>query len=118
MSYAALYTAFLPVLRRAGRWLIRRLVQWGLPRVITFMECRIDTFKDRRDRARTNRRKKWLTWRIAWRQRVIIWLKRHQAKLTTRIIKSFNRAYDAGLEAIPWDAVGERYATWVRRYAA
>ena len=105
-------------MRKAGRWLIRRLVKWGLPRLISFMRCRIDTFMDRYDKARTKRRKAWLGWRIKWRRRVIRWLVSHKAKLKRKVIRALDSAYDEGLERIPWDAVGERYGTWIRKHAA
>lgn len=117
MSNLALYKAFLPILRAAGRWLIRRLVRWGLPRVIMFLECRIDTISDRRKRARSKRRKRWLLWRMTWRHKLIMWLQKHSLMLTKRVIGGLENAYDKGIERIPWDKVGERFRTWDRKHA-
>lgn len=118
MNAATLYPLFLPTLRRAGRWLIRRLVKWGLPRVIDFLEMRIDTFIDRRKRAHSHRRRNYLTFRITWRRTVLRWLKRYKTKLTAKLIKGLNKLYDKGLERIPWDAANDSsYGSWVRKYA-
>ncbi len=116
MSVTALQAAFLPLLRRAGRWLIKRLVRWGLPKLIHFIECRIDTFQDRLGRARTKRRKAWLRWRISWRRKVLRWLREHQRQLTVKAIRALDRGVDAAARRIPWDAVGERFPAWARRH--
>ena len=117
MSEAALLRAFIPILRAAGRWLIRRLVEWGLPRLVVFIECRIDGFKGRLKRAKTKRRKAWLRWRISWRRRVLRWLGEQKAKLTAKAIAALDRGVDATAERIPWDTVGERYRSWLRKRA-
>ena len=117
MSAAALQKAFMPILRTAGMWLIRRLVKWGLPRLMMFIECRIDTFQDRLKTARTKRRRAWLRWRISWRRKVLRWLESHKKQLTARAIKLLDRGVGTIAQRIPWDAVGERYVTWVRKHA-
>jgi hypothetical protein len=117
MTATALYSAFLPILRLAGRWLIRRAVKWGIPKLITFIECRIDVIETKLSRARTHRRKRWLRWRIEWRRTVLVWLKRYRAKLQARMVRTLNKYYDKGLERLPWDAVGERYSDWRKKHA-
>ncbi len=118
MNVAALYPLFLPQLRKAGRWLIRRLVRWGLPRLMVFLQCRIDMFADRRKDTRSKRRKKWLLWRMTWRRRLLNWLDTNKARLTKRAILKLSEAYNSGVERIPWDAANERYGTWSRNHWA
>lgn len=77
---------------------------------------RMDTFSDRLRRAKRKRRRSWLTWRISWRQRLLHWLITHKAKLTKKAIIALDKAYDKGSEHIPWDKVGERYDSWVRKF--
>jgi len=116
MTTAALQSIFLPILRKAGRWLIWRLVRWGTVKVITFIGCRIDVFRDRLKRAKTKRRKAWLRWRISWRRKILRWLLEHRSVLTSKAVKALDRGIDETNEWIPWDAVGERYRTWNRKY--
>lgn len=102
---------------KAGRWLIRRLVKWGIRKLIGFVEARIDTFEYRLGRARSKRRKRWLRWKIAWRVKLLVWLKKRRCRLTKRASRTLEKQWDKLGERVPWDVLGERYATWVRRYA-
>lgn len=114
MTSTALYTAFLPILRMAGRWLIRRLVSFGVPKVIAFLEMRIATFVRRQKNARTRRRKQWLGFRIKWRHKVLVWLDHSKSVLKTHMVNNLEKLYDNGLERIPWDTRGERYSSWLK----
>ena len=105
------------VVAKAGRWLIRRLVKWGIRKLIGFVEARIDTFRRRLGRARSKRRKRWFRWRISWRVKLLVWLKKRRARWTCAASKRLEKQWDKLGERVPWDVLGERYETWKRRYA-
>lgn len=121
----AIARLLLPILRLAGRWLIRRVIRHGAKRILARIEARIEEFHDRildlrddRRRAKTkawtrrcDRRIRWLQFRIRWRTRVVQFIARHQGKLTTESLRLADQQYDRLSERIPerpprdaWDA--------------
>ncbi len=102
--------ALLRIVKRVGRWLIKRLLRRGHGKVLAFIELRIDTFRDRLDRARTKGRKRLLRARIRWRVRLLTWLRRNQRSHTKTVLKNVDKAVTALGRKVPWVHKAERMA--------
>jgi hypothetical protein len=96
------------VAKRVGRWLIKRMAKHGSVKVQAFVEIRIDTFRDRLKRARTKAGRRLRRRQIAWRVKLLAWLKRNQAKHTATVIRLADRSIDTLGRKVPWDHPAER----------
>jgi peptidoglycan/xylan/chitin deacetylase (PgdA/CDA1 family) len=112
---AGLWPACKRVLLLVGRWLIRRISTQGVERVVHFMELRIETFEGRRERARSDRRKAWLTARIGRWRKALGWVRKQVRAHLERAAKALDEL--AEKEALGWDAPDESYDRWARNAA-
>jgi hypothetical protein len=119
MTTAAIVAGLWPTCRRilllVGRWLIRRISTKGVERVVHFMELRIETFEGRRERARSERRKKWLAARIGRWRKALDWVQKQARARLERAAKALDEL--AEKEALGWDARDESYDRWARHAA-
>jgi hypothetical protein len=103
------------IARAIGRWVIMRLGEYGRVKLVHYMEGRIDVFQDRLERARSNRRRRWLTGRINRWLKAIAWLRSHAKKLTKKLAKlADGYLKDKGYEL---SARGEKYSAKAVRKA-
>jgi hypothetical protein len=109
---AALWRPLKRVLLLVGRWLIRRIATKGVDRVSYFMELRIETFQGRRARARSERRKAWLTGRISRWRKALAWVQRQARAHLQLAAKRLDEM--AEREGLQWDARDEVYERWAR----
>ena len=93
------------IARAIGRWLLRHLVERGVARLVGYLDGKIGDFKRRRARARTQRRKRWLTGRIRRWSAAMNWLVEHRTRITTTVAK----AAEAAAASLPMRAKGEAY---------
>jgi len=67
--------------RKIGRWIIDHLAAHGIDMLVGYMNGKIGDFRRRLAKAKTDRRKAWLTGRIARWARAMNWLKSKREQL-------------------------------------
>ena len=100
--------ALFRMVKKVGRWLIRRLVKFGHTKVMAFVELRIEQVTRRGKRARTKWRKRVNRARIRWRVELLAWLKANRRKHNKAVLMQVERAVDEVGRRIPWDHQSER----------
>ena len=108
---------FLPLLKRFGRWVIRRLSEWGRTRLTARIQKKVAQMRVRLERARTPRRKRWLRFRIAWRTRLLAWISKHSAKLTQKAVDAADAALTRAGHRIPHHHGRDSWGAWDRATA-
>lgn len=106
----AVVRGLIAMAKRVGRWLIKWLARHGSKKVQAFVEVRISTFRRRLERARTKAGRRLRRRQIAWRVKLLAWLKRNQRKHTAAVVKIADRGVDALGRKVPWDHPAERRA--------
>lgn len=101
MTRARIITALLCFARRIGRWLLRRLVKFAVEHVVGYMLGKVDDFRRRRDRARRESRRAWLTGRIDRWLAAARWIAKSASELARDVIEEADRlAAMRGLELV------------------
>lgn len=106
MTRASLLAALIRIARAIGRWVLRTAAKRGGVILAGYMLGKVDDFRRRLARARTDRRKAWLTGRIARWSAAIRWLQANGSKLAADLIAEADKA--ARQAAIPMVAAAER----------
>ena len=104
MKRSPILQAFIRLLWRVGKWLLRLIARHGAKRLAAYMRVRIDVFADKRKRARTKRRRRWLDGRIhRWRY-AVAFLEQNEQKITIGVIRQAEQLIASGEERIPFIA--------------
>lgn len=98
--------------RQLGRWLLVRYLDYGRQKLVHYMEGRVDVFRARLERARSDRRKRWLRGRIRRWTKVTLWLQNEGARLTQKLVREMAEQFRAagGPEVAPL----ETFAGWTK----
>lgn len=97
----ALWPAFRKLLKQIGRWLIRVMARRGLRNLLGYMACRVDVYEARLGRARTKRRKRWLTGRIRRWNAAMAWLKKHSPRIRVETVRAFEKLSEKMPDRVP-----------------
>jgi hypothetical protein len=90
----AIRTGLLNLARRIGSWILRHLAAHGIDMLLGYLNGKIGDFRRRLARAKTERRKAWLTGRIRRWCAAMSWLQRKREQLIGTVMTEYSELAD------------------------